>query len=172
MSTADNALPRGLVTDRRLHPADVQSPGLIPAAAAWLTRNFRRAVGLATLTLPLAYFVAFLISGGVLRWDLFEGNVFGRFLNLVVSPGLALWDRAFAKRMIADGWNYELPLLGALLFIPRFYLLLPLEKLEQWGAAWRARSAQGKTVRLHPGAAFQPKPVASETLPDEASRRA
>ncbi len=134
-------------------------------ALASMATTLRRFMAAATLSVPLAYFVAFLMTGGVLRSELASGLV-GVFLRAVISPGLWLFDHIFARRVVDNGWNFELVIVGALLFIPRHFLMLPFEHLDHWAADVRTRSAYGNTmVAIHPGASFVPKPVARQTLP-------
>lgn len=129
------------------------------------TTALRRTISIASLSVPFAYLLAFFVGGGLLNAQLDTGVV-GGFVHSIVTPGLWLCDQILAKRIVDHGWNFELLFLGALLFIPRHFLLLPFERLDRWAADLRTRSAYGAAmVAVHPGAAFMPKPVARQTLP-------
>ncbi len=134
-------------------------------ALARTTSVVRRLVSLATLSIPFAYLVAFFVGGGLLRPELASGKI-GAFIQAVVRPGLWLFDHILAKRLVDVGWNFELLILGGLLFIPRHFLLLPFQHLDHWAADLRTRSAYGAArVAIHPGAGFVTKPAAREPLP-------
>ncbi len=157
-------MPAGRPAPRLAASEPARANPLLRALASTATL-LRRTVSIATLSVPLAYLLAFFVGGGLLNPQLATGPV-GVFVRAVVHPGLWLCDQVLAKRLVDQGWNFELLFLGALLFIPRHFLLLPFERLDHWAARLRTRSAHGAVmVAVHPGAAFISKPVARETLP-------
>ncbi len=101
----------------------------------------RIVLSLATLTVPLSYFLYFVISGGLLRAQVFEGTFAMRFMQAVVMPALALADRVFAFKTSVEGWNFLLLGFGVVAFILRYIVLLPVTTAEHW-AKTRLMKAQ------------------------------
>ncbi len=112
-------------------------------------KSVRIVLSLATLTVPLAYLLYFIISAGLIRTQAVEGTVVMRFIQAVVVPPLAAADRVFAFRMVVEGWNFLLLGLGVLAFIVRYVFMLPFTSAEHW-----AKTRLLKVQATAPQAAF------------------
>ncbi|MCI0356538.1 MAG: protein kinase [Acidobacteria bacterium] len=109
---------------------------LPPAAASTRTiynvvRGTRRLLSLVLWILPLAYFLYFIIGGGLIRQQAVEGTVIMGLIRALVVPVMQWVDSVFTVRMVSGGWNFMVLVLGFAAIVLRFVLLLPVETVEQ-----------------------------------------
>jgi class 3 adenylate cyclase len=113
--------------------ATAAPPVAASARATYLgIRAFRIVLSIASLAIPFAFFLYFVISGGLIRPQLVEGTAVMRFVNALVTPALRLSESVFTFRTVYQGWNFVLLGFGILGFVARQLVLLPVEKLEHW----------------------------------------
>jgi len=109
---------------------------LPPAAASTrtvynLVRGTRKLLSLALWILPLAYFLYFIIGGGLIRQQALEGTPVMGLMRALVVPVMQWVDSVFTFQMKSGGWNFMVLALGFAAIVLRFVLLLPVETVEQ-----------------------------------------
>ncbi|MGH9580163.1 MAG: hypothetical protein ACRD2R_04150, partial [Terriglobales bacterium] len=98
----------------------------------WQIRVLRVIVSLVTLVLPLSYFAYFLIDGGIIPLKLVEGTFVVTAIRVLVLPVLGLAKRIIAIHLTFGGLDLLIVVLGVVALFVRYFLVLPLEKLERW----------------------------------------
>lgn len=132
----------------------VNAPQQAPAAAdsaviARLTwthfavKSVRWLLQLATLTVPLSFFVYMLVGAGVVRADFVERSFVWPFVKAMVVPVLTFSDKLFTFRAIVNGWNLMLVVWGLIAFVVRHFVIIPAEKLEYRAKTKIARAKSG-----------------------------
>ncbi len=109
-----------------------------------LVKGTRKLLALALWVLPLAYFLYFIIGGGVIKPSAVEGTVVMALIKAVVVPVMQWVESVFTFRMVSGGWNFMVLALGLAAIVLRFVLLLPVETVEQ---KLRIRLDQGQSGR-------------------------
>ncbi len=105
--------------------------------AAKIVRNV---FATATLAVPLAFLMYFVLSGGLILPQSIENTAIMQYLRATVFPLLASAGKMFASRLVFDGWDFALVVLAILALMVRGLVLMPLEAAEQW--------AQKRLLRL------------------------
>ena len=106
-------------------------------------RLFRIILAVASLSVPLSFFLYFVISGGLIRPQVVEGTALMGFVRAVVTPALRLSESVFTFRTVYQGWNFILLGFGILGFVARQLVLLPVERIEHWA---KSRVVRAKTA--------------------------
>ncbi len=124
--------------------ATAAPPVAASAKAVYVSvRAFRIVLSIASLAVPLSFFLYFVISGGLIRPQIVEGTALMRFVNALVGPALRLSENVFNFRTVYQGWNFILVGFGILGFVVRQLVLLPVERLEHWA---KTRVVRAKTA--------------------------
>ncbi|MGH9649333.1 MAG: serine/threonine-protein kinase, partial [Terriglobales bacterium] len=116
--------------------SSVVTTTLAPASASTRTiynvvRGARKLLALLLWILPLAYFLYFIIGGGLIKQQAVEGTVVMALMRALVVPVMQWVDSVFTFRMVSGGWNFMVLALGFAAIVLRFVLLLPVETVEQ-----------------------------------------
>lgn len=154
-----SSLPAGVIrpsSGSQRTNTPLPQPPVSPATLKQLTwryysvKTFRILFALATITVPLGFFVYMLVAAEIVRAEIVEGTAAWSYVKAIVVPALDLAGRVFTFRPVVGGWNLMLLALGLVLLVVRHLLMLPIERLEFSAKAKlvRARSAlpQGATV--------------------------
>ena len=131
--------------DSRQHPAFAEmaaaavpgqeEPAPPPPGAArvyHMLKTARIVVALATLSLPLAYFAYLFIKAGVIRATAVDGTALMSFINLVVIPVHDFVTKLVTINFIVNQWDLSLVGLGLLMFLVRYFILMPFDSAEYW----------------------------------------
>jgi hypothetical protein len=108
-------------------------------------KALRMAVSIATLTVPLAFLLYFLIGGGAIRTEIVEGTVIKRYMEAIVVPVLEVAGKVLTFRTVVDGWNLLLPVMAVVTLVLRRLVHLPFLRAEQWAKARIARATRVET---------------------------
>ena len=111
-------------------------------------KALRWALSIATVTIPLSFFLYMLVSAGIVRGEVVEGTWLWNYVKAIVVPALALAEKVFTFRPVYNGWNLMLAGLGIAGFALRQAVLLPVEQAEHW---LKTRLLKSRTIT--PGAA-------------------
>jgi class 3 adenylate cyclase len=106
-------------------------------------RVIRFFFSMVTLTVPLSFFLYFVVSGGLVRAQIVEGTALWGYVKAIVSPLLDVAESVFTIRPVVNGWNFMLAGLGIVAFGVRQLVLLPVDKLEHWA---KTRAVQSKVA--------------------------
>ncbi|MGH9509687.1 MAG: serine/threonine-protein kinase, partial [Terriglobales bacterium] len=89
-------------------------------------------IGLAvvTITVPLAFFLYFLISGGLIPAKWVEGTPAMAFIRVVVLPLAAAAKKIITLNLSVRGYDLMLVFLGVLAMVVRALILMPIERAE------------------------------------------
>src|SRR5262245_61057510 len=120
----------------------------------------RKTVSAVTLAVPLAYFLQFCIDGGMLRQQAFDKINASALMHAIVAPGMKLGSAIFAKPMVDHGWNFMFVVIGAVLFVPRHFIMVPFHRFEKWA---KERAKPKPKMEPSPVAAFYAMPTDSRT---------
>ncbi len=136
-------------------PAQAAPPPPIPAAARqtyYALRTLRIAISIITLTVPLAFFLYFVVSGGLIRPQVIEGTALMSFMRRIVTPALRISDTLFNFRTVYEGWNFILVGFGIVAFLVRQVVILPFQKLEHRAKTGlvQAKVAAPVALTVHP----------------------
>ncbi len=82
------------------------------------------------MLLPLAFFLYFLISGGLIPAKWVEGTPVMAFLRVVVLPLAGVAKNIVALNLTVRGYDLMLAALGVLALVVRALILLPIERAE------------------------------------------
>lgn len=96
-----------------------------------IVRGMRKVLSLLLWIIPLAYFLYFIIGGGLIKQTAVEGTVVMALIKALVVPVMQWVDSVFTVRMVSGGWNFMVLALGFGAIMLRFVLLLPIETVEQ-----------------------------------------
>ncbi|HUQ49690.1 MAG TPA: protein kinase [Terriglobales bacterium] len=105
-----------------------------------VVRSARWTVSVLTLTVPLSFFLYFIVSGGLVRAQIVEGTALWGYVKGIVLPVLTLAEDVFTVRPVVNGWNFMLAGLGLVAFGVRHLVLLPVDKAEHWAKTQMVRS--------------------------------
>ena len=97
-------------------------------AVYWSVITLRKALSLATWTVPLSYFLCFLV-GPVIRPGAIEGTAVFGYIAAVVEPGMTLADYFFSFRAVIHGWNLMFVVMGIIAAAGRALALKPINFL-------------------------------------------
>jgi len=100
------------------------------AWAYYGVKAFRILMALATLTVPLSFFVYMLVAAQIVRIEIVEGTAVWSYVRAIVIPALAAAEKVFTFRPVVSGWNLMLLGLGLGLLVIRHLLMLPIERME------------------------------------------
>jgi serine/threonine protein kinase len=90
----------------------------------------RIGVSVLTITVPLAFLLYFLISGGLIPAKWVEGTPVMAYMRVVVLPLAALAKSIVAMNLTVRGYDLMLAALGVLAMAVRAFILLPIERAE------------------------------------------
>ncbi|MCI0353565.1 MAG: serine/threonine protein kinase [Acidobacteria bacterium] len=93
-------------------------------------RWVRIGVALVTITVPIAFFAYFLITGGLIPAKLVEGTPVMAYMRLVVLPIASVAKQIVAMNLTVKGYDLMLAFLGMLAMAVRAFILLPIERAE------------------------------------------
>ncbi len=93
-------------------------------------RAVRIGVSVVTMLVPLAFFLYFLISGGLIPVKWVEGTPVLAFLRVVVLPLLGAAKKIVALNLTLRGYDLMLVALGVLALVVRALILLPIDRAE------------------------------------------
>ena len=82
------------------------------------------------MLVPLAFFLYFLISGGLVPVKWVEGTPVLAFLRVVVLPLAEVAKRIVSLNLTMRGYDLMLVALGVLALVVRALILLPIERAE------------------------------------------
>lgn len=83
-----------------------------------------------TLLVPLAFFLSFLMSGGLISTKWVEGTPLMAFLRIVVLPLAGVAKKIVTANLTVRGYDLMLAFLGVLALVVRALILLPIERAE------------------------------------------
>jgi len=95
-----------------------------------MIRCFRILFALATITVPISFFVYLLVAAKVVRPEIVEGTAVWAYVQALVLPVLAEAEKIFTFRAVFNGWDLMIAGLGVVMLIVRHALMLPIDKLE------------------------------------------
>jgi serine/threonine protein kinase/class 3 adenylate cyclase len=127
--------------------SSVGAPEAVPKAQARAiyraVKVFRVMFSLLTLTVPLSFFLSFVVGGRLVRPDLVNGTAIWSYVEAIVGPAMALANKVFSDefRPVVNGWNFMLAGFGIVTFGVRQLVLLPVDKLGHWA---KTRAVQSK----------------------------
>jgi class 3 adenylate cyclase len=112
------------------------------------TKTIRIAVSIFSAAIPLSFFFVLALTGGLIKPQAVE-SVTG-IAQAIVNPALSVVDSLFTFRLVYNGWNFMLAMLGVLAIGLRHALLIPFEKAENWAKTRvvRAQSRGPKAVAI------------------------
>jgi serine/threonine protein kinase len=89
-------------------------------------------IGLAvvTITVPLAFFLYFLISGGLISTKWVEGTPVMAYMRLIVLPIAAAAKKIVSLNLTVRGYDLMLLFLGVIAMVVRAFVLMPIERAE------------------------------------------
>jgi hypothetical protein len=93
-------------------------------------RWVRIGVSLVTITVPLAFFLYFLITGGLIPTKWVEGTPVMAYMRLIVLPLAAVAKKIISLNLTVRGYDLMLAALGVLAMVVRALILLPIERAE------------------------------------------
>ncbi|HUS19022.1 MAG TPA: protein kinase [Terriglobales bacterium] len=93
-----------------------------------------------TLTLPLSFFIKFLVVGGVIKQQFIYGTKLWSYVEWICTPAQTLAGDIFNFKSTVNGWDFVLIGLAVAAFALRHLVLLPVDKLEQWAKTKVVRS--------------------------------
>ncbi len=93
-------------------------------------RAVRIGVWVVTLLVPLAFFLSFLMSGGLISTKWVEGTPLMAFLRIVVLPLAGVAKKIVTANLTVRGYDLMLAFLGVLALVVRALILLPIERAE------------------------------------------
>src|SRR6185436_11736072 len=85
-------------------------------------KTLRIAVAIFSITVPLAFVLYLLVSGGLVRPQFVEGSFFWGYVKALVIPALATAENVLTIRPIVNGWNLMLAGLAGIAFVVRHLL--------------------------------------------------
>ncbi|HVP42603.1 MAG TPA: GAF domain-containing protein [Terriglobales bacterium] len=94
----------------------------------WSALGLRKILSLATLAVPLCYFVYFLV-GPVIRPGAVHGSRLFEYITQVVEPGMQFAEDFFSFRAVVRGWNLMFLVVAVIALIGRGLALKPLNFL-------------------------------------------
>ncbi len=146
-----------MAMDSRQHPAfaelaataapDQEAPAPPPPDAQRvynMLKTARIVMAIATLSLPLAYFAYFFIKAGVIRATAVDGTALMSFINVVVVPVHEFVTKLVTVNFMVNQWDLSLVGLGILMFLVRYFILMPLESAEHWAKKRAGLMKKGK----------------------------
>lgn len=108
-------------------------------------RGLRWAISLFTLTLPLSFFLKFLVVGGAIKSQLVYGTKLWAYTEWIVTPAQSVANSVLNFNTKMNDWDFLLIGLGLVAFAVRHLILLPVDKLEQWAKTKVVRAKAGGT---------------------------
>jgi serine/threonine protein kinase len=90
----------------------------------------RIGLALVTITVPLAFFLYFLISGGLISTKWVEGTPVMAYMRLIVLPLAAAAKKIVSLNLTVRGYDLMLLFLGVLAMVVRAFILMPIERAE------------------------------------------
>jgi hypothetical protein len=90
----------------------------------------RIGLALVTITVPLAFFLYFLISGGLISTKWIEGTPVMAYMRLIVLPLAAAAKKIVSLNLTVRGYDLMLLFLGVLAMVARAFILMPIERAE------------------------------------------
>lgn len=146
-----------LTIEARQHPAfaelaesaapDQEAPAPPPPDAQRvynMLKTARIVMAIATLSLPLAYFAYFFIKAGVIRATAVDGTALMSFINVVVVPLHEFVTKLVTVNFMVNQWDLSLVGLGLLMFLVRYFILMPLDSAEHWAKKRAGLMKKGK----------------------------
>ncbi|MDP9263560.1 MAG: serine/threonine protein kinase [Acidobacteriota bacterium] len=131
--------------DSRQHPAfaelaagaapDKEAPPPPPPGAErvyHMLKAMRIVMAIATLSLPLAYFAYLFIKAGVIRATAVDGTALMGFISWVVIPVHEQVTKLVTVNFVVNQWDLSLVGLGILMFLVRYFILMPFDSAEYW----------------------------------------
>jgi hypothetical protein len=112
-------------------------------ATYWGLRTLKVVVSLATLAVPLAFALSFLIGGGAIRPEIVQDTSVQRFMDAIVGPVLETAGKVLTFRTVVDGWNLLLPVMAIVAIVLR--RLVPFLRAERWAKMRIARATKTET---------------------------
>jgi hypothetical protein len=80
------------------------------------------------VVVAMAYFADFFLRAGLFNTKAMEGSFLFGLIRVLTTPGMVIAEKII--HLQAGRWNLLLPLLGALTFVVRHFLLLVVEKMQ------------------------------------------
>jgi serine/threonine protein kinase len=145
------------ISDSRQHPAfaelaagaapeKAEAPPPPPGAERLYTmlKVTRIIMAVATLSLPLAYFAYLFVKAGVIRATAVDGTVLMSFINVVVVPVHEWVTKLVTVNFMVNQWDLSLVGLGVLMFLVRYFILMPFDSAEHWAKKRAGLLQKGK----------------------------
>lgn len=113
-------------------------------------KGFRILFALATVTVPISFFLFVALGAGWLRTQFFEGTLILAYATAIVRPVAELAEQLFPFRTVINAFNWWIFAVGLAALALRRTLLDHLEKAEHWAktraftAEWTSRKAKAK----------------------------
>ncbi|MGH9493005.1 MAG: protein kinase, partial [Terriglobales bacterium] len=104
----------------------------------------RIVMSLATLSLPFSYFAYFFIKAGIIRATAVDGTALMSFIDLVVVPVHQFVTKLVTINFMVNQWDLSLVGLGILMFLVRYFLLMPFDSAEYWAKKRAGLTQKGK----------------------------
>jgi hypothetical protein len=109
-----------------------------------MLKGARIAVSLGTLSLPLAYFAYLFIKAGVIRATAVDGTALMSFINVVVVPLHEWVTKVITVNFMVNQWDLSLVGLGLLMFLVRYFIVMPFDSAEYWAKKRAGLTQKGK----------------------------
>ncbi|MGH9555580.1 MAG: serine/threonine-protein kinase [Terriglobales bacterium] len=93
-------------------------------------RWVRIGVSVMTITVPLAFFLYFLITGGLIPAKWVEGTPVMAYMRVIVLPIAAVARKIVTLNLTVRGYDLMLVFLGVLAMVVRAFILMPIERAE------------------------------------------
>jgi class 3 adenylate cyclase len=113
-------------------------------------KTCRILLAVATITVPLSFFVYMLVGAKIVRTEIVEGTAVWSYVQAVVIPVLAAAEKIFTFRPVVNGWNLMLAGLGVVVLVVRHFIMLPVDRMEFLAKAKlvRARSNPAQVTAM------------------------
>ena len=135
--------PRPAGRARVVPPPAPEGPSALKQAYAsgkYSTLRWTRiGVAVVTITVPLAFFLYFLISGGLIPVKWVEGTPVMAYVRLIVLPLTAVAKKIISLNLTVRGYDLMLAFLGVLALVVRAFILMPIERAEMAAKPRRER---------------------------------
>jgi serine/threonine protein kinase len=109
-----------------------------------MLKAVRIVMAIVTLSLPLAYFAYLFIKAGVIRATAVDGTVLMGFISVVVIPVHEQVTKLVTVNFMVNQWDLSLVGLGILMFLVRYFILMPFDSAEHWAKKRAGLLEKGK----------------------------
>ena len=103
----------------------------------WTLKVVRILVSYSSMLIPAAFFLHFVVAGGLLKEKYVEGNALGGLIQHIAIP-----VEQVARTIVAGSWKFLgldwlIFALGLLMVALRFAVVIPIERAERWAKGGR-----------------------------------